>query len=190
MFFKYVFKKLIEYNYDIIESTAIKNCHVDGLHSFVLNKSPKIRLFIADENCALRNSYSIYCPILTIHPHKHNDIFVPLTATKITHHLYKISPSGIPFRSINFKRLDNNSTIKICENERLKYIGGFKKLFLFSHELHSVSIDSNGKCAWLILECGTDKNFKQISYGGAEIPSTCYQKFIDPVTYIKDYFQL
>ena len=74
-------KKLLTYlinkNPDIIKRTALKNCHAVGLNSFILNYDPKIRLFISDEDCEIR-TINNKNPIIPIHPHKYDDLFVLL----------------------------------------------------------------------------------------------------------------
>lgn len=182
---------LIESNKDLIASTAIKNCHVIGLHSFIINEFPKTRLFIADEDCVLRNPFDTHNPILTIHRHKHNDLFVPLTKTKITHHLYKLSDehtdNSISFTMVNYSRLDENIGTHLIGNEWLDYIESKHLYFMDTNQHHTVSINGNAKCAWLVIEVGTNEDFTSISYGGDKVSNECYSKFEDPLTYVRNY---
>lgn len=195
---KYCVKKLISKNVDIINKTAIKNCHVSGLHSFILNYEPKIRLFLADETCALRKPFDYKNPYLTIHAHRHNDIFIPLTETKIIHHLYKkvnfTDENSVSFRLNMYNRLNiankENMAGITGGSDWLEYIGPSTKPFLKAKELHTVNILGSKKCAWIIIEIGTDDTFEQLSYGGEQISSDCYQKFNDPIKYIFDFLEL
>lgn len=194
---KFFITKLISNNKNIVEKTAIKNCHVSGLHSFILGYEPKIRLFLADSTCALRNPFDYKNPYLTIHAHRHNDIFIPLTETKIVHHLYKkvtfTDDNSINFTLNMYNRL-NNSTENMHGitggSEWLEYIGSTSKPFLRAKELHTVNILGPKKCAWLVIEYGTDDTFEQLSYGGEQITNDCYQKFDNPISYINDFLEL
>lgn len=194
----FLVKTLLKANSKLVIDSAIQNCHVVGLHSFILNRSPKIRLFIADENCVLRQPFNIAEPILTIHAHKHNDIFVNLTKTSITHHIFKKTPiaqktDNTFIYSLNlYNRLDAKESHNgmLMGDEYLDYIGSGYYTFLPHTKLHTVNILGNGKCAWLIMEVGTNENFVPVSYGGEQIHPECYRKFNDPIGYIKEYLEL
>lgn len=194
-FAKQLIKIALKANEKLIAETAIKNCHVTGLHSFLLNKSPKVRLFIADNNCALRLPFDYKNPYLTIHAHKHNDIFIPLTNEEIIHHFYKhvdyVDEKSIPFSLNEYNRLDGNTKNgRTGGSDWLEYIGHENRMFMGTKELHTVSILGPKKCAWIIIEIGTDEDFIQLSFGGEQITSDCYQKFDNPIQYIKDYFEI
>ncbi len=182
---------LIEANTDLVVSTAIKNCHVIGLHSFIVSQYPKIRLFIADDNCVLREPFDIKNPVLTIHKHKHNDVFIPLTKTKLTHHLYKLTTehndNSISFSMINYSRLDADIGTHLIGSEWLDYIESKSLYYMDTGQYHTVSINGCDKCSWLVLEMGTNNSFDNISYGGLPISHECYSKFDDPLTYVRDY---
>lgn len=185
--------RLIEKNATTIQETAIKNCHVTGLHSFLITRSPKIRLFIADKNCRLRDPFDYKNPYLTVHQHKHHDLFIPLTKTQIIHHLYEhvefFDDECVALSTHEYYRLDqerNNGRTGGSDN--MRYLGPTTKKFLTANEYHTVSIPGGGKCAWLILEFGTVENFQQLSYGGEQITPDCYQEFPNAVEYIKEYF--
>jgi len=188
---------LLTKNKDLITHTAIKNCHVSGLHSFILCKSPKVRLFLADRDCVLRKPFDFKNPYLTIHAHKHNDLFIPLTRTRIIHHLYKkvnfTDENSLYFHLNMYNRLDKtheNNNGLTCGSDWLEYIGPTTKPFLNAKELHTVNILGYKKCAWLVVEIGTDETFEQLSYGGEKITDDCYQKFDDPIQYIRDFLNL
>lgn len=189
-------KPLIVKNAALIERTAIRNCHVTGLHSFILNETPKIRLYIADENCALRYPFDPANPYLTIHRHKHNDLFVRLTDTPIIHHLYKKTPAGITndntmsFNLNSYSRLDDKGIGMPLGNDYLDYIESREAVFLHHSALHTVNIIGNGKCAWIVIEFGIDESFVALSYGGEKVTDDCYAPFHNPVEYIKEYLEL
>lgn len=189
-------KTLLNLNSQLVCDTAIRNCHVMGLHSFILNKSPKVRLFIADSECVLRQPFNVHNPILTVHAHKHNDVFINLTKTCIIHHLYKKAPIAVKgdntfVCSLNmYHRLDTNGNGILLGDDYLDYISSSKRTVLHHTELHTVNILGNGKCAWLVVEVGTNTNFEPISYGGQQINNDCYKEFINPIEYIKEYLDL
>lgn len=194
---KFLVKKLIEINQQLVIDTAIKNCHVTGLHSFIINENPKIRLFLADKTCSLRLPFDFKKPYLTIHPHKHNDLFIPLTKSKIFHHIYKLveytTENSISLETNMYNRLDikkENMKGTCGGSDWLEYIGPTQKTFLKSNELHTVSIFGLDKCAWIIIEIGADEDFYQISYGGEQITLDCYQTFTNPIEYIKDFLEI
>lgn len=190
-------KKFIELHSDSIIETAIKNCHCIGLHSFIIRTKPfKIRLFLADENCELRQPYDVENPHLTIHRHRHSSIFVPLTKTKIIHQLYRIAENS--FDSVNCFSFSTNIYSRLNQkyfhgqtggSDWLTYCGASSKCFLHAEEFHSVNILGNEKCAWLVIELSEANDFEQISYGGAKLTDGCYQKFDDPIKFITDFFR-
>lgn len=184
---------LIDRHAKTIQETAIKNCHVTGLHSFLISKSPKIRLFIADKECKLRLPFDYKNPYLTIHQHKHNDLFIPLTKTQIIHHLYEhvefFDDECVALHTNQYNRLNQvERKGKIGGSDNLRYLGPTTKKLLMANEFHTVSIPGGGKCAWLIIEFGTVDNFVQLSYGGEQVTDDCYQPFPNAVEYIKDFF--
>lgn len=177
---------LIENNESLIKKTALKNCHARGLNSFILNSSPKIRLFISDEDCEIRN-IDPYNPIIPIHPHKYDDLFFQING-KLIHHIYHVSNSGVEFNKYNFIRLNNiDSEIINLGKEKLRYVGNFSNINkLRSKTLHTASVE--GDCSWIIIETKPDDNFNEIFYHqNLQKRNYLYQKFDDPISYLYDF---
>lgn len=183
-------KKLITHfiknNRQLIEKTALKNCHAIGLNSFILNQNPKIRIFISDEDCEV-NKFDPYNPVIPIHPHKYDDLFFPITG-KLTHHLYQRNINGIPFNKYNFIRLNtiNDEIVKLGE-ENLKYIGEFSNINkLKSKTLHTISVE--GECSWLIIETKQDESFSEIFYHqNLQKRNDLYVPFENPILFLENF---
>lgn len=177
---------LIEKNKSLIEKTALKDCHAIGLNSFILNMDPKIRLFISDDDCEIRN-IDPYDPIIPIHPHKYDDLFFQING-KLIHHLYQVSSAGVDFNKYNFIRLNNiDAEIVNLGKEKLRYIGEFSNINkLRSKTLHTASID--GDCSWLIIETKPDENFSEIFYHqNLKKRKDLYKKFENPIEFLNKF---
>lgn len=156
-------KYLISVNAELIEKTAMSNCHCIGLNSFIINEKPKVRLFIAEPNCELFEKFDYLNPIIPIHPHKYDDMFSQLEGIMINH-LYKVG--GIhEFNKYQYKRLSDNKTeLELLGKEYLDYLGGKTHITeLKATELHTASLQGE-RCSWLITEAFENKNFEQIAY--------------------------
>lgn len=183
-------KKLITHfiknNRQLIEKTALKNCHAIGLNSFILNQNPKIRIFISDEDCEV-NKFDSSNPVIPIHPHKYDDLFFPITG-KLTHHLYQRNINGIPFNKYNFIRLNtiNDEIVKLGE-ENLKYIDEFSNINkLKSKTLHTISVE--GECSWLIIETKQDESFSEIFYHqNLQKRNDLYVPFENPILFLENF---
>ncbi len=170
----------------LIEQTAIRDCHIEYLHSFIISTNPKTRLFIAESYCPLMFQYHIDNPAIPIHPHKHTDVFCVLTGN-LTHHMYEVG-GYLSFQKCQYYRLTGEERItKIIGRENLKYLGPTNKQVLNPHELHSVSLKGkNGLCAWTVTEIDTDADFEPIGYcKELSDNSDLYQKFENATLYVK-----
>jgi hypothetical protein len=179
-------KYLISTNTDLINRTGISNCHCIGLSSFIINENPKIRLFIGEKNCELFSEYDYLNPIIPIHPHKYDDIFIQLEG-KLINHLYEVG-GDLEFKKWEYPRISGGE-IKYIGNENLQYLGGRSDVTeLKSKELHSVSLEGE-KSSWLVLETFRDLNFKQISYHQNLIKKeNLYKPIENSSQYLRDYF--
>jgi hypothetical protein len=183
-------KRLIIDNRELVEKTAIGNCHCIGLNSFIINERPKMRLFIAEENCELFNKFDFLNPIIPIHPHKYDDLFVQLEGEMI-HHLYEVDYKGNEYNKYRYARLSDKETEIInIGKEKLNYLGGKKVKELKSTELHTASL-SGKRCSWVITETLEDKNFQQVAYHqDLKSRPELYKKIIHPFDYLKTYFNI
>ena len=191
-------KHLVSVNKKLVENTALTNCHVVGLNSFIINERPRIRLFIADKYCKLYDGFDIRNPIIPIHPHKYDDLFFPLSGT-LTQHIYKPFDetnqydNSIDLNKYKYGRIsDSGFIIENLGKQKLEYLGGYDNLeFLKASELHTVSLDFGNEelCSWLIFEANEDKNFKQVAYHqDLKKQDNLYLKFTNPIHYLNDFF--
>jgi hypothetical protein len=181
-------KYLISINTELIEKTALSNCHCIGLNSFIINEKPKIRLFIAESNCELFKEFNYLNPLIPIHPHKYDDMFSQLEGT-LTHHLYEIGNS-LSFNKYQYLRLSDKSSIKFIGNEYLNYIGAKSNIGeLKAKELHTVSLQGE-RCSWLITETFEDKKFNQVAYHQNLVENkNLYTPIMDSINYLNSYFK-
>lgn len=189
---------LIEKNISLVKDTAIKNCHALGLNSFIINKSPKMRLFTVDEDCELYLDFNKNNPIIPIHPHKYDDHFFQVLGT-LRHHIYTksnedYSSCNVPhtFNEYHYYRLSDNKTdIKLTGTEELILSDVLDNPdMLKSTILHTVSIPYSGKCAWVIIEGKEDPEFNQVAYHqNLQKRDDLYKKFDDPENYLINYFK-
>lgn len=184
-------KKLINFfikkNPDIIEKTALRNCHAIGLNSFLLSIDPKIRIFVCDEDTELY-SFNPENPTIPIHPHKYDDLFFQIKGN-LHHHLYKKDSNGIVFNKYNFIRLDKIDTeIQNLGQEHLKYIGEFSNINqLKAKTLHTVSVKGD-QCSWIIIETKKDETFDEVFYHqNLTQNKNLYQPFNNPISFLSSF---
>lgn len=154
---------LIETNKKLVQETALANCHCIGLNSFIINEKPKIRLFIAEQNCELFQKFDYRNPVVPIHPHKYDDLFTQLEG-EMYHHIYTYDRRGDLFNGYKYLRLsDKKVKIEQVRKEKLFYWGPKKVTSLEAKTLHTASLRGN-KCSWLVTETFEDPDFKQVAY--------------------------
>lgn len=181
-------KYLISTNVELVNSTALGDCHCIGLRSFIINEKPKIRLFIAEPDCELYQNFNPTDPIIAIHPHRYDDIFIQLEG-RLTHHIYQLD-GNMEFNKYGYLRLsDCDKRLHQIGTERLDYIGAMDDVkFLKSDTLHTASISGN-RCSWMIIETFENADFNQFAYHKdlVERPEL-YKKIPDGVEYLNNYF--
>lgn len=185
-------KYLINANKALVERTAIKNCHAIGLNSFIINETPKIRLFTCDENCELYKS-NLLNPIIPIHSHKYDDIFTQINGNLI-HDFWCISDErkGVLFNKYRYYRLSDNENI--IENIGEQYLSHhhsyvmFCDMFLDAKILHSVRIKGDKVC-WFITEMNCLDDFEPVGYAKKLLKRRrrLYQKFEEPLNYLNEF---
>lgn len=181
-------KYLISVNSELINKTAMSNCHCIGLNSFIINEKPKTRLFIAEPNCELFEKFDYLNPIIPIHSHKYDDMFLQLEGIMINH-LYKVGGTN-EFNKYQYLRLSDKETrLELLGIENLEYLGGKTNVTeLKSTELHTASLQGD-KCSWLIIETFEDKNFEQIAYHQNLIErKELYKPMVNGNEYLHSYF--
>lgn len=184
-------KFLISINKEIIDKTALSNCHCIGLNSFIINEKPKIRLFVAEDHCQLFDKFDFVKPIIPIHPHKYDDIFLRVEGDKVDY-IYEVSNDGYEFSKYNFARLSDNET-------EIKYLGKENLILrqivtniesLKANQLHTVRLIGS-RCSWMVLETFKDENFEQVAYHQNLVKiNSLNQKMENGFDYLMKYFQI
>lgn len=133
----------------------LKNCHSIGLHSFPISFENGLykRIFYADTN------HNLYKPFeLAIHPH-HVDITIRVLEGELFNPLYQISSKGDLFNTFRWNShiLNGKGGFTLIGQERLKQISNHsytknQSVTMKSCELHTVQVNKNQKCVWLIEE--------------------------------------
>ncbi len=187
-------KHLVSINKKLIESSAIKDCHCLGLNSFVINEKPRIRLFIANEDCELYNEVS---PI-PIHAHKYDDLFQVLSGP-VYHEIYKIGTrfTGAQYRVYKYPRIkDTDKTPVYIERSFLTWVDTtWRDMILMpAQTLHTVRLSDEGErkpIIWMVTELAEDEGFEQIAYSFNPITPRpeLYQPFPDAFEYVMDKFK-
>jgi hypothetical protein len=180
-------ESLISKNGALIEKTALSDCHCKGLYSFILNENPKIRLFIADNNCELYKEFDSTNPIIPIHSHKYDDYFIQLEG-KLVHHIYEIG-TDIKFNKYSYLRLSDDRTDIVKEDVTfLDYMGEFRDItFLDSKTLHTAHTEGE-RCSWIILESTPNKDFVQYTYHqNLILRNDLYTPLTNSIEFLKNY---
>lgn len=181
-------KYLISVNTELITKTAMSNCHCIGLNSFIINEKPKVRLFIAEQDCELFEKFDYLNPIIPIHSHKYDDMFSQLEGTMVNH-LYKVG-GDLEFNKYQYLRLSDKSTkLELLGKEILMYLGAENKITeLKATELHTASLQGE-RCSWLITETFENKNFEQVAYHQKLIErEELYKPMLNSNEYLHSYF--
>ncbi len=188
-------KHLISINKDLIEKTAIRNCHCIGLNSFIINEKPRIRLFIADNYCELYKPFDFRNPTIPIHRHKYDDIFYTISGKLIQHfYIEKEENSDVTLNKYNYKRIKDSEHINHTRigEQNLAYLNTSNKNVLESNELHTISIKKKKlkNASWIIIETKEDQEFTQEAYHAKlEHKPDLYKKFdYPPMDYLYNRF--
>ncbi len=192
---------LINSNKELIEKTALKDCHVIGLNSFILNEKPRIRLYTADPNCELYTNISTINPLLPIHRHKYRDLFYSLHGIVI-HYIYDeenwigIGQSPFAINKYRYNRIgDSNKKIELVEDSAsLAYRSTlYNPDYLDAETLHTVILHpDNEKCSWMIIETEKDSFFENGQYAyhqDLKDRPELYKPFTNPIEYLNEYFK-
>lgn len=183
-------KHLFNTNKDVVKKTAIRDCHCLGLHSFIINEKPRIRLFIAEDDSELHGKKVI----IPIHSHKYDDLF-QVVSGEVIHKLYLEGNVGQPYNTYLYPRIkEGDSTPLLCGLRYLEFVGTIKsKSFIMpASTLHTVQLKGQN-VMWMVTELAEDTNFKQIGYvpynSKLEIRDELYKPFPGALEYITDRFK-
>lgn len=144
------------------------NCHCIGLHSFPIELTENglyKRIFHADCN------HELWKPVvLAIHPH-HVDIKITVLEGELFNPIYELSKGRNVFKKFlwnshilngkgGFEYLGNQSLVKVSND---KLCAG-DTVIMKACELHTVQIEKNKKCTWLIEESKPTCDYFPINY--------------------------
>lgn len=149
------------------------NCHCIGLHSFPISLDDNglyKRIFYADKNHELWKPYEI-----AIHPH-HVDIKITILKGELYNPIYKVNKDGIPFKKFlwNSHILNGKGGFKLLGIEKLievsryKYIKG-QSVIMKACELHTVFVQKDTECAWMIEEAKPTCDYFPINYSQKDL---------------------
>lgn len=187
-------KHFIESNRDLIYQKAIKNCHVVGLDSIVINVNPLIRIFIANDNHLLwtnhpHNYISHIKPSLGFHPHHCNLFFKILTGkiynitlephdkNAISHNNHYIFDkfeyqSKINKGEISFKLIEERTEHEID----IRSYHSMQSFYMRADMIHTVYIPKDKEAIWAICEEDEDPNYKPYTYSIVDLTKEDFSK--------------
>lgn len=171
---KTLIKHFIENNSKEVLEKSLFNCHVKGVHSIMLLDSPgkTIRLYIADVEHEL-NPFLNRVMNVGYHPH-HCDLTLKIVIGNLTNitveetddidydfdidkYLYKSKISKGEMRFDHVGRTD----MKYIYIETL--MKGDER-YMKADEIHTVSVEKDKICAWLVFEGKEDPNYVPYCY--------------------------
>jgi len=171
---KTLIKHFIENNSKEVLEKSLFNCHVKGVYSIMLLDSPgkTIRLYITDVDHEL-NPFMNRVINVGYHPH-HCDLTLKIvegTLTNITveetddidsdfeidKYLYKSKISKGEMRFDHIGRTD----MKYIDR---KILDKGDELFMKADEIHTVSVEKDKICAWLVFEGKSDPKYIPYCY--------------------------
>jgi hypothetical protein len=194
---KDLIKHLVISNKELVSSTGLINCHVEGLYSFVINEKPFMRLFIAGKECVLRRFMHGSDFTIPIHPHKYDDYFFKIEGHLI-HHIYELVEANEELDETCFKTKayryprisDGSFNPELVRQVNLRYLNPIYDIpKLKADELHTVSIIGE-RVSWLLVQGEKDEGFEQVCYHpNLEYNDTLYRPFDKGVEFILDYYK-
>ncbi len=149
------------------------NCHCIGLHSFPISLDENglyKRVFYADTN------HELWKPIqIAIHPH-HVDIKITVLDGELYNPMYQINENGELFNKYlwNSHILNCKGGFEFLGLEKLMQISNFKysvgeSIIMKACELHTVYVEKNKICVWLIEESIPTCDYFPINYSNNDL---------------------
>jgi hypothetical protein len=139
----------------IMENNYILNCHAKGVHSFVIHEKDGYlkRVFYADTNHEIQNT-----SCLAIHSHR-TDIKITVLEGCLYNKVCEPDLKGERFSVYKWDSKILNDTgkfvylfdTKLETTEANMYKAG-DTFYLASHMLHTVAVNKDEKCVWLVEE--------------------------------------
>lgn len=175
------------------------NCHVIGLHSFPISFENNLykRIFYADTNHELHKPV-----VVAIHPH-HVDITITVLEGELYNPLYKISNDGQLYKMFKWNShiLNGNGGFEYRGHEKLTELSNLRHhsgdvIKMKACELHTIQIEKEKQCIWLIEESMPTCDYFPINYSPYDLtkwtPEGLYREVDDNVKqqYIGKYLNL
>lgn len=175
---------------------GLKNCHVKGLHSIILQgptdgSEPTIRMFCTGRDHLM--NYTYYSPHnrLAVHPHRRDLTLVPLRGDVYNASLRAVRATAATERFIALKECRYSSALLDGEGslvptgEYYNLLGRYNRLpesglFLPAKQLHHITTVRAHSAAWLILEGDKDKSYDPVCY--THDPQFCTKDMYIPMT--------
>ena len=158
---------LINRNGPLVANSAISHCHCLGLHSFVISQDPKVRLFIADDDCEIHTDSGV----IPIHSHKYDDYFQVISGAMF-HSIHDFSNNGRLYNSYTYRRIGDTDEQEIVSmgQSMLSVVDVIaqENLVLPANRLHSVRL-SGSNVMWTLTELERNVKFNQICYKDGEL---------------------
>lgn len=186
-----IIKHFLSQHKDKILEKSLRNCHVKGMDSVMLDDTPgaRIRIFFANEEHDLHKNYNI-----------------PKTLAAHAHHCdLTLSCIYGSFENIIFKEASNSPHVCLNEWEYTSEIlqagkGGFKttertasfefpkrntvyngeETHMIAADIHTVFVRKGMSAVWVVYEGKEDRNYKSLSYTNTDLSNfntdNLYQK--------------
>ena len=181
-------KHLVERNYIIVINSAIAHCHCLGLHSFIINENPRIRLFIADDHSEIHRDGNV----IPIHSHKYRDYFQVINGS-VCHAVYdRVESGGKLYDSYRYGRIGDGDFEPIRVGEARLKLGKLltqDEVILPADALHSVRLrDSN--VMWTVTELDRNDAFDQVCFSERKLVARrdLYKPLPNAIEFIRNRF--
>lgn len=197
---KTLIKHFIENNPKEVLEKSLFDCHVKGLHSIMLLDSPgkTIRLYLTDKDHEL-NPFMNRVINVGYHPHHCDLTFKIVTGQlvniiaeesndldfdfEIDKYLYKSKISKGKMRFDHIGKVD----MKIINK---KYLIKGDELFMRADEIHTVSVEKNKVCAWLVFEGKKDPKYIPYCYSTTNLNYQSGENLYTKPEYINQIIEL
>ena len=197
---KTLIKHFIENNPKEVLEKSLFDCHVKGLHSIMLLDSPgkTIRLYVTDKDHEL-NPFIDRVMNVGLHSH-HCDLTFKIVTGQLVNiiaeesddldfdfeiykYLYKSKITKSEMRFDHIGKVDMKITNK-------KYLIKGDELFMRADEIHTVSVEKNKVCAWLVFEGKEDPKYTPYCYSTTNLNYQDGENLYNKPEYINQIIEL
>lgn len=177
---------------DIIESSYL-NCHVKGVHSFMLIDYPgkSVRVYHAEPDhdlgrnmdIVVSNNRSSARPLsVAFHSHRRNLTLEVIQGTLYNSQAFEDSGAYYPhkldkfeYRSqivdgeMKFNKIDSDVKMVIKNATPLTTNGGQSSMFLPADYIHSIAVEPQKTCTWIVYEGAENTSYDSVCYSNADL---------------------